>query len=126
MASTDMITDYTYEDLKDFKDTLDRKKGDLEIKEKEILEKEKTISKMVNATKRLSSELETYKLEKDLLIKEKKALQEEYENIKSLCSQLKIEKEEYDKRLKWLENVLEAKAENSETANRREEELKVI
>ncbi len=126
MASTNIVIDYSYEDLKDFKDTLERKREDIEIKEKEIQEKEKTVVKMVNATKRMNSELETYKLEKDLLVKEKKALQEEYENIKSLCSQLKVEKEEYDKRLKWLEHVLEARVDSTEVVQKREEDVKVM
>ena len=126
IASSSVIADYSYEDLKDFKETLERKKDDIEIKEKELIEKEKTVSKMVHASKKMSSELETYKIEKDLLIQEKKALQEEYEKIKSMCSQLKVEKDEYDKKLRWLENLLEARAENFDVVQRREEEVKKL
>jgi hypothetical protein len=67
-------SDYSFEDLKEFKETLDKKNDDLNSKEKEIAEKEKAITKVLTVSKKMNSEIETYKLELDLAIKEKKVI----------------------------------------------------
>ena len=53
------------------KETLEKRRYEIEKKEREIVEKEKTINKVVSNTKRINSEIETFKIEKEILLREK-------------------------------------------------------
>lgn len=125
IRSKALESDFSFEDLKEFKETLDKKNEDLISKEKEISEKEKTISKVLTASKKMNSEIETYKMEIELILKEKKALQDDYEHIKNIVTQMTLEREQNTKKVKWLEELVETKSEGFSSVQRKDDEIRV-
>ena len=125
VRSKALESDFSFEDLKEFKETLDKKNQDLNDKEKDLTEKEKSITKVLTASKKMNSEIETYKMEVDLVLREKKAIQDDYEHLKNIVTQMSLEREENSKKVKWLEELVETKSEGFTSIQKKDEEIRV-
>lgn len=84
---------YTYENLKEFKMKLDERDLELNNRENNIEEARKMVTKGVLDLEKRELEVESFRVEKELLLKEKRIIDEERTRLYHLCENLKVENE---------------------------------
>lgn len=98
---------YTYDNLKEFKQKLEDRQGELAKREKEIEEARIMVTRSTLDLERRELEVETFKVEKELLAKERSIAEEENMRLRQLCEDLQIENKQLNFQVSEEKNIRE-------------------